>query len=182
LEITSDDTLRKQAGLSLRDRAELFKDRYPEYRMNASALGKLYADHNIKKRAIMWKKKKNPLKSKEYKSKVSALHAEVQGMMARGFKIIYIDETMFTRRARMNSEYANMGSNIQIIEKELDAPTLAFLVGISAEDGVESPMIFNKSVNRDKFIEFLQILRTKNKKKDICIFMDNLQVHKMKVV
>ena len=54
-------------------------------------------------------------------------------------------------------------------------------MGISKEKGVEQWKIFPKSVNTDKFIEYLEYVRKENgERQKICLFMDNLQVHKTK--
>ena len=59
----------------------------------------------------------------------------------------------------------------------LDEPTLALLCGISKEKGVEHHQVFEKSVNVDKFIEYLDYLRSTNPDEKICLFMDNLSAH-----
>ena len=51
------------------------------------------------------------------------------------------------------------------------------LAGISKEKGVEHFQIFNFSVNTERFIDYLQGLRSANENDQICIFMDNLGVH-----
>ena len=66
-------------------------------------------------------------------------------------KIIYIDETVFTRKAMMKFEWAAKHENMAIDEKLLNEPTKALLMGISAENGVEQYRIFDKSVNIKKF-------------------------------
>ena len=59
----------------------------------------------------------------------------------------------------------------------LDEPTLALLCGISKENGLEHFQIFEHSVNVDKFIEYLKLLRAANGEDKICLFMDNLSAH-----
>jgi hypothetical protein len=50
--------------------------------------------------------------------------------------------------------------------------TIASIVAISAEHGVELTMNFPKSVNIPKFIQFLKALRAKRPKSKLAIFMD----------
>ena len=66
---------------------------------------------------------------------------------------------------------------MSIAEKLLDEPTLALLSGISKEKGQEHFRIFPKSVNTDRFIEYLEELREKNGEDKLCLFADNLTVH-----
>jgi len=58
--------------------------------------------------------------------------------------------------------------------------TLAVLATISKEYGVDMLMTFSQSVNTLKFKIFLDELRTKYFYEDICIYMDNLSVHRSK--
>jgi|TARA_B100000524_G_scaffold332993_1_gene220544 transposase len=55
---------------------------------------------------------------------------------------------------------------------------MAVLSGISREKGQELFMQFPKSVNGEKFQEYLEKLRAANGDAKICLFMDNLSVHK----
>ena len=69
-----------------------------------------------------------------------------------GSRIIYIDETMFTRRAVRQVEYCLPKLNSQIPQSKLNAPTKALLMGISREKGLEHWHIFNKSVDNIKLM------------------------------
>ena len=60
----------------------------------------------------------------------------------------------------------------------VNEPTVAVLSGISREKGQELFIQFPKSVNVEKFIEYLEKLRAANGKAKIALFMDNLSCHK----
>ena len=94
-----------------------------------------------------------------------------------GYRIIYLDETMITRKTVGNYEWALPGNNVSIDTKMLNEPTLALLSGISKERGQEHFKIYPKSVNTDRFIEWLEELRNLNGTDKICLFMDNLSSH-----
>ena len=51
---------------------------------------------------------------------------------------------------------------MMVDQAKLDEPTLALLAGISKEVGVEHFQVFAKSVNTDKFLEYLTNLRAAN--------------------
>ena len=59
--------------------------------------------------------------------------------------------------------------------------TTAVIAAIAADSGMVLWQQYEKSVNRDKFKQYLDILRHKLAGKDIVIFMDNLSVHRSKV-
>ena len=67
--------------------------------------------------------------------------------MEEGRRIIYIDETMFTRKAIKKLEWAQKYKNAEVDEKLLNDRTYALLMGISEEAGLEQWRIFQKSIN-----------------------------------
>ena len=94
-----------------------------------------------------------------------------------GYRIIYIDETMFTKTTVPKQEYCLPHRNMTVDKGWINEPTYALLSGISREKGQEFYMLFEKSVNVEKFKEYLVKLREKNGNDKICIFMDNLTAH-----
>lgn len=52
-----------------------------------------------------------------------------------GYRIIYIDETMFTRAAVPKAEYCLPSDNMSIDKSQTNEPTMALLSGISKEKG-----------------------------------------------
>ena len=100
--------------------------------------------------------------------------------MARnqGYRVVYIDETMFTRSTVPSSEYCLPKQNVTVDQDQLNEPTLALLSGVSKEKGQELFMVFPDSVNIPKFQEYLAKLREENGDDKICIFLDNLSSHR----
>ena len=64
----------------------------------------------------------------------------------------------------------------------VNQPVFALILAVSEENGLEYNQLFDKSVNKEKFIEYLINLRNANLYKRIAIFMDNLSVHKAVLV
>ena len=94
-----------------------------------------------------------------------------------GYRIVYLDETMFTRKTVADTEWSRPKENMAVDVKHLEEPTLALLCGISKEKGVEHFRVFENSVNIDKFIEYIDFLRATNRDDKIALFMDNLSAH-----
>ena len=95
-----------------------------------------------------------------------------------GYRMIYLDETMFTRKTIKDEEWSRPKENFQIDEARLNEPTLAVVSAISHENGTEHYKIFSKSVNTARFIEYLVELREQTGPGKVAIFMDNLSAHK----
>ena len=54
-----------------------------------------------------------------------------------GFRLIWCDETMWTRRTVKPTEWARKNDNMIVDSAKLDEPTLALLASISKEKGLE---------------------------------------------
>ena len=53
-----------------------------------------------------------------------------------GYRIIYIDETMFTRKTLPEAEWTLPKENMAVDVAKLDEPVLSLLAGISKEKGI----------------------------------------------
>ena len=60
--------------------------------------------------------------------------------------------------------------------------TQAVIAGISQEEGLETYLIKDLSIDQYSFMEFIQSLAYQNQGSRLAIFMDNLNVHKTKAV
>ena len=72
-----------------------------------------------------------------------------------GYRFIYLDETMFSRKTMTNIEWAKLKENVIVDTARLEEPTLALLSAISYDKGQEHFMVFPKSVNITKFKQWL---------------------------
>ena len=89
---------------------------------------------------------------------------------------------MVTKSTMATHEWSKKNSNHEIDLKWYGRETVAVIAGISKEYGLDCIALHDKSINIPKFKEFLQDLRDKFFFDDICIFMDNLAVHRSKAV
>lgn len=97
-----------------------------------------------------------------------------------GYRTVYADETMFTRTTLPLVEWSRKKENPTVDMVRLNEPTLAVLAGISKKNGLEPFMIFKRSVNTDRFIEWLDRLRAASGEDKVIIFLDNLSAHTCK--
>ena len=140
--------------------------------MNPTLYRAVYRRHHIRKKKYRWYKV-DPSGSVESK-RLDLARMKRQLTMARndGYRIVYLDETMFTRKTVADLEWALPGENIQIDEAKLKEPTLALLSAISKERGQEHFQNFAKSVKIPGFKDWLRKLRELNGDDKICLFMD----------
>jgi len=59
----------------------------------------------------------------------------------------------------------------------INQPVYALIFAISEENGLEHYRIFKKSIDFEKFNEYLDELYVENKHDNIALFFDNLRVH-----
>ena len=145
--------------------------------MNPTLLRKVYKLHNIKKKKIRWVKVPKEQDPDESRQLLTTMKRKLTRARNEGCRLVYIDETMFTRKTVPDTEWAQKKSNMRVDSDKLDEPTIALLCGISKENGIEHYQLFDKSVNVEKFKEYCQNLKAKNEGQQLCLFMDNLSAH-----
>ena len=92
-------------------------------------------------------------------------------------EIVYVDECVFTFSTDLTLQYSNRYQNIIEDKKESSMKCMAAVCAISASRGLFHVKLFEKSVDRWKFIEFCKELSKKMGKKPFTMFMDNLGAH-----
>ena len=113
---------------------------------------------------------------------IAKMRSELKEAQRQQYLILYLDETIFSRKAMLKTVWALKHENAEIDEAMLNEKTKALLLSISADNGVEPWRIYDKSVNAAKFCKYLDMVRERHPEQKICIFMDNLRVHTCKKV
>lgn len=101
---------------------------------------------------------------------------------AQGYEVIFVDEVIFTSSCNHSKTWAKQKKPITIEQRQTTMTPIAVVAAISASRGVELVSQFDHSVDKYKFESCLVQLRERNPNKKICVFLDNLAVHKSKVV
>ena len=79
-------------------------------------------------------------------------------------------------------DYTNLKFHRRIPQTQLNQPVFALVLAISREKGLEHYQVYDKSVDKYKFAEYLDELYVPNKHESIVLFLDNLGVHKSGLV
>ena len=98
----------------------------------------------------------------------------VKEALENGEKIIFADETVFTKNTLPRKTFATKGKNITIDQKDLGNTYRSALAAISTDGKVEHLMVVVKAINQKRFISFLKKLRKKLGNEKIWLFLDNL--------
>ena len=175
--LTSARTLKLQTSMSLVDRCKQFRQEFPGAKMNPTLLGQVYKEHKIRKKRFIFVKAAPNQDPDKRAQELATIRRKRTRAKNEGRRIIYIDETVFTRTTVAKAEWSRPKENMTVDVKQRNEPTLALLCGISKERGLEHYQIFQRSVNLDKFEEYLTNLRAANGDDPIALYMDNLGVH-----
>ena len=143
---------------------------------------RLYRLHGIKFKSIKQKKLITRVAETKRKALTKTMKSEVTQALYDQVKIVFVDEAIFSPQTSLAKSWSAKGTNIEQLDMRHKIKTTAYVAGISEECGLETYLLEPQSINQDSFVKFLKKLRKVNKDQPLVIFMDNLVVHKTKVV
>ena len=82
--------------------------------MNYTLLTKVYNRHGIKKKRIKWIKVTKDKPIDVILKEKNKMVRELRKVKQQGYKVVYIDETMFTRRSVPTKEYCLPSKNMTV--------------------------------------------------------------------
>ena len=106
--LINEETLRLQTGLPLSERAKHFRKQFPGSSMNYTLLSRVYRMHQVKRRRIKWEKRAREQDQGNHARDKAKMIRELKRAKRDGYRIIYIDETMFTRTTVPKQEYLSL--------------------------------------------------------------------------
>jgi hypothetical protein len=92
-------------SLSLKDRSRNFEKEYPQAHMNPTLLREIYRRHGIRKKKFRWYKVAKDRDDQEMRRDLGRMKRQLTIAKNDGYRIIYLDETMFTRKTVIDSEW-----------------------------------------------------------------------------
>ena len=90
---------------------------------------------------------------------------------------------MFNKHSNKGRDWNSKGNNTIVAQTDYYTDYMA-VVAAAISKGVGTEVVYTSkhAINRNSFIDFLRILRRRNGKRRLALFMDNLTVHKAKQV
>ena len=107
--LLSEQTLQEWAAKTLKERCVLFHRRFPEVSISRSYLHKIYQQNKVKRKAIVYTKRKKGLAAEKYEASLLMMRSEVMEALESNKKIIFVDEAMFTYSTNAMLAYAPNG-------------------------------------------------------------------------
>ena len=73
--------------------------------MNPTLLSQIYRKNKIKKRAIRWTKKAKNMDEDKLRKEIARVRRELVRVKKQGYRVVYLDETMVTRKTVPLAKY-----------------------------------------------------------------------------
>ena len=180
--LTSESTLLAWVTKSIKDRCVLFHRSYPDKFIKPWKLRAVYRANLIKKKAILTTKM--PLKAADgrYEPLKEEMRRRMKSAIKRKLKIIYLDETMFTKHTNLSHAWSKRTKNIHVPGEAMGIRYTAVIAAISENCGFELIELHDSAVDENKFSAFLYKLHDINKGNKVVIVMDNLGAHKTDMI
>ena len=83
-------------------------------------------------------------------------------MLNENRKIVYLDETNFTKLAFQNKDWSCRGENQHVDQRDIYTGYRSVIATISEDKGVELIKIYTTAVTSDTFVKYLKMLRKRN--------------------
>ena len=105
--------------------------------MNPTLLREVYRRHGIKKKRYRWYKVDKNATEESRRLDLARMKRQLTMARNEGYRVVYLDECMFTRKTVVDAEWTLPKENVRVDEALLNEPTLALLSAISKEKGQE---------------------------------------------
>ena len=106
------------------------------------------------------------------------MRKRVQNAIDSKRKIVWLDETMFTKTTNLKKEWSKRLTNFTIPCEAKGSKFTAVLAAISFGYGFEHVELYDTAVDEVIFLKYLRRLKEINENENLTIVMDNLAVHK----
>ena len=143
----------------MKERVKLFHRQYPDKRIAITSLRRLYLKHKIKRKKVVQDKVMPPNIQQNFNNQCHELLQKVNSVKDQNRKIIYLDETVFSKLSLMNKEWSPKNSNLFVDSRQVYTGYRCAIASMSAEKGIELLHIQTKAVTADDFAKYLRKLR-----------------------
>lgn len=158
----------------------MFHRQFPEINISPTLIRRLYKRFKITFKSIRRTKPPIQIQGGFYGDCFQKMVAGLDDARAKGLKLYYLDETVFTFTTFPSRTWYSKHNNVCIPEKTYRFKTQAVVAAVSHESGVEEILSNDGSITAKEFVYFLEMLHRKNEGKPLALFLDNLKVHTSK--
>lgn len=122
-----------------------------------------------------------PSKQQQIKQQQQLVYPNVVETFEQQKRLFFVDESMYTTRLYEQKVWCRRGSTPYIRgQKQIGFRAIALVAAIDRNGAVVEAQLEDSSIRKEHFVAFLDKL--KHHEEDTYVFLDNLSVHRSKVV
>ena len=112
--LLSQDTLVRWAGHTVNERVSLFQAKFPDKRISASALRRLYLRHGVRRKEIKVQKLLPASTVQNFDTQRDAVLRKMTEARDTNLPILYLDEIAFTKRSLLSRTWSSRGMHVSV--------------------------------------------------------------------
>ena len=139
----------------------MFHRAFPDIRISATTLERVYRKGGVKYKAINKTKKEINFSNQFSGGLFNTMYDLLQEQKLYSITVIYLDEAVFTFNTFLTKAWSSSYKNISVREAKINVRAHALVAGVSEENGMEGYHIVPKAINSESYIFFLRKLKQK---------------------
>lgn len=156
----------------------MFHRQFPDTRISANSIRRLYKQNGIKFKFIARAKREVNFEVPYFRDWFYRMRSQLKDVEAKGLKLVFLDEAVFTFNTMATRAWFSAYDCLKLRDAETRIKTMALVAAISEDKGLEGYMLHPRSISSPQYIDFLETLSAMYDSKPFAIFLDNLSVHK----
>ena len=161
----------------MKERCIMFHRTFPDKFICTTELRRVYAANRIRRHLVRRKKSLIVGGEQELARQTKDARNELQAAIDDGRKIIFIDQTFFTRLMFQRWVFANTSEGPRFQQEDFGKGGLVANAAISWENGLELVHFKEGSVDTSDHVRFLEALFKKRAGERLVLFFDRARVH-----
>jgi len=145
--LVSKQTLISQAHLSLKQRAKMFHRRFPEVRISASTIERLYKQYGVKFKFIARAKREVDFETPYFRDWFYRMRSQLEDVAAKGLRLVFLDEAVFTFNTMATRAWFSAYDCLKLRDAENRIKTMALVAAVSQEKGLEGYLLHPRSIS-----------------------------------
>ena len=154
--ICSESTLKAWVTKSIKERCVLFHRQFPEKFIKPWRLRMIYRVNLIKRKTIKITKMPRRIDNSRYEGLRAVMRERLSAAIQQKRKIIWLDETMFTRTTNLSQEWSKRNKNIWLPVERMNIRYTAVIAAVSEGCGFEYFEQHDCAVDSEIFCGFIR--------------------------
>ena len=160
----------------------MYHRKFPNKRISTTGLRRLYLRNGLRRKKVKQVKLRPPHIQQAFIFQCNTVLSQLRIELAGRSKVLYVDETVFSKKAIQLVEWSGPNSNVLINQDEVYSGFRTVIASMSEDNGVDLLHINTEITNQENFKKFLISLKRRHGRIPLVLFLDQLGAHKAKIV